>query len=88
MTLDDIISLDEAAEIAGRQPVSMRRAAAIGKLDARRIGQPGRALWVTTREAVSEYLAYVASVAWAAQPRTRARRSKRRARRPRAARVR
>lgn len=66
--LDDIIGLEEAAEIAGRQPVSMRRAAALGKLDARRIGTPGRAYWITTRAAVSDYLAYVASVAWSRQP--------------------
>jgi hypothetical protein len=68
VNLEDIIGLEEAAEIAGRQPVSMRRAAALGKLDARRIGTPGRAYWITTREAVSEYLAYVASASWAQQP--------------------
>ena len=83
MTLDDIIGMDEAGEIAGRQPVSMRRAAALGKLDARRIG----ASWVTTREAVSEYLAYIASAAWAQQPQRVRRPGGHRRRRRRAARV-
>lgn len=72
--LDDIISLDEAGEIAGRAPSSLRRAAALGKLEARRVGTPGRAYWVTTRAAVAAYLAYVASVSWTQQPQRKARR--------------
>lgn len=68
VNLEDVIGLEEAAEIAGRQPVSMRRAAALGKLNARRIGSGGHAVWVTTREDVSRYLAYIAGAAWAQQP--------------------
>ena len=83
--LDDIITLDEAAEIAGRQPVSMRRAAGLGKLDARRIGDGGSAIWITTRPAVAAYLAYVASVSWAQQPQHRKRHRRSRARTPRGA---
>ena len=78
--LDDILTLDEAAEIAGRQPVSMRRAAALGKLDARRIGEGGSAIWITTRPAVAAYIAYVASVSWAQQPQNRRRQHRRRPR--------
>lgn len=66
--LDDVIDLDTAAEIAGRQPVTMRRAAALGKLEARRVGRGSRATWVTTHEAVSAYIAYVADAAWSRQP--------------------
>lgn len=68
MSLDEIISMEEAAEISGRAPVSMRAAAARGRLDARRIGKGPRAVWVTTREAVSEYVAMIAAAQWARQP--------------------
>jgi hypothetical protein len=68
VNFDDLISLDQAAEIAGRAPVTMRRAADIGKLDAKLIGTGPRAVWVTTHDAVSAYLAYVASAAWANRP--------------------
>lgn len=74
LDLDDVITLDEAGEIAGRAPVSLRRAAEIGTLVARKIGRPGprdssgRQLWITTRGHVSEYMAYVAAEQWQALP--------------------
>jgi len=64
MSLDDVISLEEAGDISGRAAVSMRRAAALGTLEARRVG----GTWVTTREAVSAYMAYVASLQWQSIP--------------------
>lgn len=66
--LDDLLTLDEAADIAGRAAVSLRRAAVNGRLRARRFGTEPRTVWITTRQAVSEYLAYVAAAAWHAQP--------------------
>lgn len=80
MSLDDVITLDEAADIAGRQPVSLRRAAGLGKLEARRIGAGGSTIWITTREALSAYMAYVASAAWSRQPQHRRKRAHRRRR--------
>ena len=84
--LDDLIGITEAARVAGRAPVSMRQAAAKGRLHAKLIGTGDRATWVTTRDAVAEYLAYIAATAWANQPRrapkvARKRRGTRRARR-------
>lgn len=72
--LDDVVTLDEAAEISGRAPVSLRRAAELGTLTARKIGRPGpressgRQLWITTRGHVADYIAYVASEQWQASP--------------------
>ena len=66
--LDDILTMDEAGEIANRAPVSMRTAATRGKLRARKVGRPPHDVWITTRQAVSEYLAYVAQSAWYRQP--------------------
>lgn len=62
--LGAVIDLNEAAEIAGRAPVTMRRAAERGTLDARKVGGGGgsRQLWITTRDAVARYVAYVASL--------------------------
>lgn len=77
--LDDVIGLDEAADIAGRAAVSLRRAASIGRLRAKKVGRVGadgsasRQLWITTRQAVSEYLAYVAAEEWQAVPQRLAR---------------
>jgi len=49
--LDDIISLDEAARILGRSPVTLRWAARTGRLTAKRVGRD----WVTSHDAVVEY---------------------------------
>jgi len=82
--LDDIIGLEEAGEISGRAEVTMRRAAALGTLEAKRIGTT----YVTTREAVARYMAYVAANAWQsvpqrmAKPGGHARRGRRRRTRP------
>lgn len=75
--LDDVVTLDEAAEIAGRSPVTMRTAAGRGKLRARKVGNPPHDVWITTRGAVSEYLAYVAEAAWYRQPQVIAQRRRR-----------
>lgn len=87
--LDDVIGLDEAADITGRAPVTLRRAASLGRLRAKKIGRPGsdgsssRQLWITTREALSDYLAYVAAEAWQSVPQRIARPGGRPRRRPR-----
>lgn len=59
--LEDVITLDEAAEISGRAPVSLRAAAARGRLEAKRVGQGPGAVWITTRDAIAYYMADVAS---------------------------
>lgn len=66
--LDELLTMEEAAEIASRAPNTMRSAAARGTLRARRFGRAPHDLWITDRQAVSEYLAYVASAAWHRQP--------------------
>lgn len=58
--LDELISLADAAEIAGRAPQTVRQAMASGKLDGRNMG----GAWVTTRAAVSDWLAYLAVAPW------------------------
>lgn len=65
--LDDILDMAEAAEIAGRAPVSMRRAASIGTLEAKRIGNS----YATTREAVSAYIARISAREWESVPQRR-----------------
>jgi hypothetical protein len=69
--LDELITLDEAGEIIGRAPVSLREAARKGKLRARRMGTGPGSVWITTRADVAEYQAYVADVAWSRQPQHR-----------------
>lgn len=59
--LDDLITLDEAARISNRKEVTLRGAARRGTLDARKFGTT----YVTTADAVSRYLAYIASQGWA-----------------------
>ena len=81
--LDDLLDMIEAGELAGRQAVTMRSAAELGRLEARRFGTGPRAVWVTTRGAVSEYLAYVAAAAWTQQPQRVRRPGSRRRRRER-----
>lgn len=71
--LDDVIGMEEAGEIAGRAAVTMRRAADVGTLEAKRIGVGPRAVWVTTREAVARYISYVATHAWQSVPQRMAR---------------
>lgn len=58
MTLDDLIGIDEAAELFGRTPDALRKAAQRGRLEAVRIGPFGT--WVTTRQHVAAYVASVA----------------------------
>ena len=69
--LDDLLTLEEAAEIIGRAAVSLREAARKGKLRARLIGRAQHGVWVTTRADVSEYQALVAETAWSRQPQYR-----------------
>jgi excisionase family DNA binding protein len=52
-TLDDLISLSEAAEICGLSPDHLRRLIREGELWGKKIGRN----WVTTKLAVDEYLA-------------------------------
>ena len=52
--LSDLLSLEEAARLAGRSPITLRWAARDGKLYAHRVGQD----WVTTGEAVATYMAF------------------------------
>jgi len=71
--LADLLSMEDAAEISGRAPVTMRMAAARGALEAKRIGDGQRAVWVTTRGAVSAYIARVATYAASHQPQSQRR---------------
>lgn len=56
--LDDVLSIEEAAELIGRTPGAMRKAAQRGTLEAKRVGPR---YYVTTREAVVTYAARVAA---------------------------
>ena len=51
--LDDILSLDEAARMLGRSPITLRWAAQTGRLPAKKLGRD----WVTTRDSVLWYQA-------------------------------
>lgn len=53
LDLQDLITLEEAAEIVGRSPVTLRQAVGRGRLDAVKIGKT----WITTHDAVSLYVA-------------------------------
>lgn len=57
MRLDDVVSLDEAAERFGRQPEAFRKAAQRGTLEAKRVTPR---CWVTTYELAAAYVARVA----------------------------
>lgn len=61
--IEELISLAEAAEISGRAPVTLRRAAALGTLEAVRVGNS----WATTRDAIGRYIAYVSQREWQAE---------------------
>jgi len=52
--LEDVLSTDEAAEIAGKSPEAIRKALQRGSLRGRHIGRH----WVTTREEVREWQAW------------------------------
>lgn len=71
--LRDLLSIEEAAELAGRAPATLRAAAAEGRLDARLIGRVPRGVWVTTRAAISAYIARVATYAAGHQPQSQRR---------------
>lgn len=55
MNLDDVVSLEEAAESLGRSPEAFRKAAQRGTLEARHVGRQ----WITTRDAAARYVASV-----------------------------
>ena len=57
MNLDDVVSLEEAAEALGRSPEAFRKAAQRGTLEARHVGRQ----WITTRDAAARYVAGVQS---------------------------
>jgi len=61
---EDWISLADAADIADRSPITLRWAAAHGRLDAVKIGNS----WGTTREALAAYMAYVSARDWLRDP--------------------
>jgi hypothetical protein len=71
MELSAVLTLEEAAELVGRSPTTLRDAALRGRLEARRIGDDYRGLWITTEAAVA---AYIASTREARRPRPRPRR--------------
>jgi excisionase family DNA binding protein len=52
-SLDDLISLKEAAKMSGLSQAHLRRLAGQGELKAQKVGRD----WVTTERAVREYLA-------------------------------
>ena len=54
LELDDIISSDEAAEIAGKTPAAIRKALQRGSLRGKQLGRQ----WVTTRDELSRWLAW------------------------------
>lgn len=84
MTLDDVLTLDEAADVSGRAAVTLRRAASLGRLEARRIGRGGtRSVWITTRDAISDYLALMAAKEWESIPQRQRRPGGQPRRRPR-----
>lgn len=64
----ELLSIAEAARIAGLYPSSLTRAARIGTLEATKVG--ARA-WVVTREALALYLAYVSQRGWTSERRRR-----------------
>lgn len=64
MMPDEAIALSEAADIAARSPVALRRAAASGALEATKVGKT----WVTTRRALAAYMAYVSQQGWMLDP--------------------
>lgn len=53
----DRLTLVEAAEIAGLEESTLRRAALRGTLQAEKIGPTQRGIWYTTRTALDAYLA-------------------------------
>lgn len=52
MEAEELISLAEAAALAGMHPAHLRKLAERGQLDARKIGR----MWVTTQRAIEAYL--------------------------------
>lgn len=61
MTTDirDVLTLAEAAAEFGRKDATLRKAARTGALRARKVGRLQSQVWITTREAVADYLATV-----------------------------
>lgn len=53
MTLDDIISITEAAQDLGIDPSGLRAQAAAGRIEAKLVGKT----WITTRQEVERYRA-------------------------------
>ncbi len=56
MTLDDVVTLAEAAETFGRSQASFQKAAYRGALEAKLVGPR---VYITTREAAAVYVARV-----------------------------
>ena len=54
--LRDVLALHEAAVEFNLKPQSLRRAAQRGHLRAKRVGRPSFPVWITTREAMAEYV--------------------------------
>jgi predicted transcriptional regulator of viral defense system len=64
--LEELISLEDAAELCGRAQVTLRQAVTRGRLYAVKVGKT----WITTPDAVAEYIA-------TSRERTRPRRGRR-----------
>lgn len=62
---DELLGLDDAARIANVTPRALRRAAALGTLEATRVGARS---WVVTRGALSRYMAYTSQRLWRTTP--------------------
>ncbi len=56
MTLDDVVTVEDAAERLGRTPAAFRKAAQRGTLEARKVGRQ----WITTNDYAARYVARVA----------------------------
>lgn len=53
--LAEVLTLEEAAELAGVSSDAMLKAARRGAIRARRVGPPLRGLWITTEEEAVRY---------------------------------
>ncbi len=57
--LDEIITLQEAGEIVGRSPETLKKACQRGNLRAKKVGGADhRSTWITTRSALEEYIVW------------------------------
>lgn len=72
MTSDEIVTLREAAQETGRTLKSLQLAAQRRRLNARKVGDAHRAVWVTTREDVARWVAQVQLLPAPGRPSSRA----------------